>query len=312
MARIIKAITRNLYDRNIKTAWMQGYGEPDHEFEQFYDVINSDDEDERFAAISGLGRWSQKEFGSNVPFDSIYAQAAVTITPFTYANGFTIEQETVEDDKHGLLGKQLAGSLAQGGRETLEFLAAVPFNNATSVNYAAPWQTSGSGDGKALLATDHTVAVGGTYANTPAVQVDLSVAALQAARSALAKMVNARGLQWKMDAKTLAVAEDSRWLMMEVLSDKVPYTADQLNNYAAQNIKGVVWSRLTDPDAWFLLSNKSTKIGDKGHMAKCIMRISPEFDKTNEFLSGDRQYKGRMRVGFGVVDPRGIYGSTGG
>jgi hypothetical protein len=129
----------------------------------------------------------------------------------------------------------------------------------------------------------------------------------------MAKLVNARGLQWGMDAKLLVVPTDSKWLMLEILgSDKLPYTADNTPNVVIQGLTGFVWSKLTDTDCWFILSDKAKTVGAKGHMAKCIMRLQPEFDRQNEFLSGDRQYKGRMRVGFGFPDCRGIDGSTGG
>lgn len=309
--RILKTAVRDLYDRNIKTAWIQGYGEPEHEFERIYDVVKSGTEDERFSYISGMGRWEQKAFGANITFDSIHQGYDTTITPYTYANAFAIEQETVEDEPHGLLGQQMSTSLAQGGRDTLEFLAAVPFNAPTATTYASPWQSGG--DGAALLSTAHLVPAGGYYANCPSSHVDLSVASLQAARTRMEKLVNAAGLQWGMDASLLVVPTDSRWLMEEILgSDKLPYTAYNTPNVVIKGLTGFVWSRLTDTDCWFILSNKAKTVGAKGHMAKCIMRLQPEFDRQNEFLSGDRQYKGRMRVGFGFPDARGIDGSTGG
>src|ERR1035437_3818660 len=97
--RIMKASVRDLYDRNIKTMWVQGYGEEKHEFEEIYDVVNSETEDERFSYISGLGRWSVKEVGDGVNFDNVFQGYDTTATPFTYTNGFSVEEEAAEDDK---------------------------------------------------------------------------------------------------------------------------------------------------------------------------------------------------------------------
>lgn len=309
--RILKTTTPDRFDRNIKTQWMQGYGEPEHEFEKIYEVMTSQVQDERFSYVTPLGRWQQKDYGSNVVFDNIHQGYDTTCTPATYKNGFTIEEEDAEDDPQGSLASDLAASLGHGGRDTLEYLAAVPFNNSTATTYASPWQSGG--DGAALLSTAHLVPAGGYYANCPSSHVDLSVASLQAARTRMEKLVNSRGLLWRMEAKTLVVPTDSRWIVAEILgSDKVPYTADNTPNVVRQGLTEFVWSRLTDTDSWFLLAAKATSKSAKGHMAKCVMRIRPEFGRNNEFLSGDRQYKGRMRVGFVFPDARGIDGSTGG
>ncbi len=314
--RITKATLTDLYDRNIKNQWIQGYGEPDHEFEQIYRTMNITTEDTRFSYISGFGQWQVKNSTGTVPFDSIYQGYDSTCTPYTYWLAYTIDQETVEDDPQGLLGGQLATALAQSGRETLETLAATPFNASTSTSYCSPWQTGSSAsspDGVALLATNHPILSGGTYANCPSSHVDLSVASLQAARTRMEKMQGARGQRWTMEATTLVVPTDSRWLMEEILgSDKLPYTADNTPNVVKKGLTGVVWSRLTDSDCWFLLAQKAGGLGQKGHMATCVMRIPPQFDRDNVFETGDRRYKGRMRVGFAIPDFRGIDGSIGG
>jgi len=309
--RITKAGLQDLYDARIKSMWIQGYGEPDHEYEQVYNPMDITTEYTAKSYISGFGTWANKQMGENITFDSIYQGFDVQVTPYTYALAYTIEQETVEDDLQGLLGGQLAQALAQSGRETLEILAASPFNNATSTTYASPWQSGG--DGKALLATDHPILSGGSYANCPSVHVDLSIASLQAARIRMGKCQGARGQQWKMDASTLVFPIDSRYLAAEILnSDKMPYTADNTPNEVRKGLTGVEWSRLTDSDCWFLLAKKAGGMGQKGHMLTAVTRIAPEFDRDNVFESGDRRYKGRMRVGFGAWDWRGVDGSTGG
>jgi hypothetical protein len=70
--RILKTQIRDAYDRNIKNFWIQGYGEPDHEYEQIYSEMSISTEDERWSYMSGLGRWQEKEFGGLVSYDGIY------------------------------------------------------------------------------------------------------------------------------------------------------------------------------------------------------------------------------------------------
>jgi len=169
------------------------------------------------------------------------------------------------------------------------------------------------GDGVALLSTSHPVLSGGVWANTPSSHVDLSVSALQAARTRMEKVKNARGFQFRMEPEKLVVPIDSRWIMDEILgSATLPYVPKtDTPNTVRNGLTGIVWSQLTDTDCWFLLARPAKSKGDKGHSLKCVMRIQPQFDRDNEFESGDRKYKGRMRVGFGYPDARGVDGSTG-
>jgi hypothetical protein len=76
--RILKTGLADLYDLRIKEQWIAGYGEPEHEFEQFYRTQNMTGEDTRFSSISGFGQWALKPFGSNVTFDSIYQGFALS------------------------------------------------------------------------------------------------------------------------------------------------------------------------------------------------------------------------------------------
>ena len=312
--RIIKTGLADLYDARIYKAWIQGYGEPEHEFEQFLRTQDTEVEDYRWSHISGFGLWPRKTLGANVSADTVYQGYDTTCTPATYARMFTVEEETVEDDRHSLLGEQLSSALAQAGRDTLETLAASMFNNADTTTYASPWVgTSANGDGLALLSTAHTILSGGTYANTASAAVDLSVASLQAARTRLEKCQDARGRLWSLDATTLIVPSDSRWLMSEILdSPKMPYTADNTPNVVREGLTGKVWKRLTDTDSWFLLAGKAGDAGQKGHMLTFLSRLAAQFKRHNEFLSGDRQYRGRLRFGFCAPDFRGIDGSMGG
>jgi hypothetical protein len=310
MARILKTGLRDLYDAAITKAWIQGYGEPEHEFEQIYNVENTEYEDVRGSYATPFGQWRQKSFGGELTYDSISQGFDVTITPYEYELGFTIERATVDDDRHNILGAQLATALAQSGRETVETLAASLFNSATSTTFASPWQSGG--DAVALLATDHDIVTGGHYANTPSSTCDISIAALQASQIRLAKMQNSRGGKWPMKGTQVVVPSDSMYLVNEILGDtNLPYTANSTPNLLKRELTPLVWSRLTDTDCWFVLTPKAKIPGAKGHMLTCIWRKRPEFDRDNEWSTGDRRYKGYMRLGFGAWDFRGIDGSLG-
>ncbi len=310
-SRILKANFADAYDLRIQTQWMQGYGEPEHEFQQVYATKNITNQDTRFSHVTPFGRWSRKDSTSDtIPYDTIYQGYDVTITPYTYWMGFTIDQETWEDDPTGILSGDLATALAQAGRETLEYLMAVPFEAPTAAPSFAPWMPGG--DGVALLSLLHPIVTGGVYANTPATQIGLSIAALEASWLRLAKMQNSRGLPWPMKGARLVHAPDNKFLVDEIFgSTNAPFTANNQINAVKNLYEPFQWSNLTSTGAWFVMAAKAGGVAKKGHQILCIMRISPEFERDNVFESGDRRYKGRFRVGAGYPDWRGVDGSLG-
>ncbi len=308
--RIIKTNLGDLYDARIKHAYRQGYGEEPHELEQIYTVDSIDTQDVRYTHITGLPQWRHKGLGENVSFAAIEQGYDVTLTPATYALAILIEEETVEDDPHGLLGQDLARALAESGRETFEVLAAQPFNAPTSTAAYSPWMSGG--DGVALLSTAHPIVTGGVYANKPATDASLGMATLAASKLRLQKMQGAHGQLWSLQAKTLVVPPDLEQRADELLgSDKVPYTGDNTLNVVRKGLTRFTWSRLTSATAWFCLAQKAPRPGAKGHGQVWIWRVKPQFARDNEFLSGDRRYKGRARAGAGNWDWRGVDGSTG-
>jgi hypothetical protein len=309
----------DLYDRNIKNAYVQGYGDPDHEFEQFYNVESMDTSDERWTEVTGLGQWQLKDPGDNVAYAAISAGYNNIITPSTYALAFIVEQESYEDDPRSILGSQLAARLAESGKDTVETLAAAPFNAPTSTSGFSPWQTStstgatgSSPDGVALLSTVHPIVTGGFYANTPAVACTLSKAALAASKLRLQKMQGAHGQLWALQGEKLVVPADLQQTADEILlTPTEPYSPNLTKNVVATDLTRVTWSRLTSATTWLVFAKKAPAPGQKGFGTICKWRIKPEFDRDGDFQSGDRLYKGRFRIGFGYYTWRGIDGSPG-
>ena len=305
--RVLKAQLRDLYDMRIGKAYIQGYGEYPSEYEPMFNIESTEREDERQSFISTLGLWVQKQAGSGdgLTFDSVYQGDDTTITPYTYALGVTIEQETWEDDPHGLVEK-IGTSLGQTGRLTSEYLAASVFNDGFAATTAAPWMSGG--DSQYLFDTDHPIQGGGTYANKPSTAIGLSLAALQAADLNFRKMVNARGLPWPMKPRELIIPPDLKFLAWELLhGENIPYTADNTGN-ALQGMYTVrEWVFLNDSNNWFLSAGKSA---DRGIQTVALWRVKPEFDRDNQFETGDRRYKGRFRQGFGYWSWPGLYGSN--
>jgi hypothetical protein len=145
----------------------------------------------------------------------------------------------------------------------------------------------------------------------------LSVAALQAAQTNLRKTLGPRGEIMPLTGKLVVVSPDQEWLVREILnSSQLPYTSDNTSNEVRKGLDYKVWTYLTDSNAWFLRSqlapmDKQGKPTGPGATTVFVWRIQPEFDRDTVYDSGDRRYKGRMRLGTGRLDWRGWYGSSG-
>ncbi len=309
---IQKAGFSDAYDARIKNQWRMTFQAADVEYDQFYKVRSIETQDTRFSYQSGFGSYTETGEGEGITYDTIYQGYDTTLTPYQYTSGFQITEIAVEDDPSGLLqGAALAAAHAEAAAETVEELAVLPLNNITSTTYASPWQSGG--DGVALLATTHPILSGGVYANKPSVDVDLSVANLQASQTRLERVQNARGKVRAFKGTTLFCHPNQRWLVRQILeTPNMPFGTDNTKNVIREGITPVFLSKMSDTDMWLLCAKKAATLGQRGHSATCIWRVRPTFARDNVFENGNRLYKGRFRIAFGFPDWRGIDGSTGG
>jgi phage major head subunit gpT-like protein len=217
------------------------------------------------------------------------------------ALGFLMSEEMREDDQYGI-SNDLAGALGRSGRITAELYGHDVLNNGFS---AAKYVGR---DGLALFSTVHPLrGTGGTYANTPAVAVDISEAALEAGIAAFDNMVDDRGITAEKTPRVLLVTPGDRMLAKRLLNSAgMPGTNNNdINPLADEGITLMVSNWLTDPDAWFLLPDPSE--------SPIIFWWRKAADtKTWDDDNADGTYhKIKQRHSTGFDDWRGIYGSPG-
>ena len=219
----------------------------------------------------------------------------------TYALGFIITREIMEDDQYDVVGQRKAQGLAFSMRQSKEIIAANVYNRAFNSSYTG-------GDGKELLATDHPLFAGGTWANELSTASDLSEASLEQAHIDIAGFTNDRGLLISVRPKALIIP---RQLMFEAKRITAPTgrPGTDTNDVNAMKAMGlvpevVVNHYLTDTDAWFLRT-------DAPHGMKYFERRGDSFDMDNDFDTENAKYKATARYSFGWTDPRGLFGSPG-
>lgn len=217
------------------------------------------------------------------------------------ALGFLMSEEMREDDQYGI-ANDLAGALGRSGRITAELYGHDVLNNGfSSAKYVGR-------DGLALFSTAHPLkGTGATYANTPAVAIDISEAGIEAAIASYDNMVDDRGITVEKSPRVLLVTPNDRMLAKRLLnSSGMPGTTNNdINPLADEGLTLMVSNWLTDVDAWFLLAapEESPIIFYWRKMADT---------KTWDDENADGTYhKIKQRHSTGFDDWRGAWGSPG-
>jgi hypothetical protein len=195
--------------------------------------------------------------------------------------------------------KKLPKALARSVRHTVEILGANILNNGFSGSYLGA-------DAVALFSTSHPLLGGGTWANRPAVDADLSMTSYEQALIDIQAFVDDRGLLVVARPKKLVVTINNDWTCQQLLkSEYDPETNFNAINPAKGTIPYMVGHWLTDPDAWFIITDVPDGI-------VFYWRRRPKFTQDNEFSSENGLWKTTFRCIQGWDDPRGAYGSSGG
>ena len=215
---------------------------------------------------------------------------------------FALTEEAVEDNLYDRLSNRYTRALARSMAHSKQVKAASVLNNAFNANFPG-------GDGKEMIATDHPLSVGGTFANEPTTATDLNETALENGLITISQFTDERGLIVALRGTKLIVPAELQFVAERLLkSEGRVGTAD--NDLNAINSTGsipqgyTVNHYLTDPDAFFLMTDAPNGLK---HFTRAPLRTAME----GEFNTGNMRFKARERYSYGWSDPRGIYGSPG-
>jgi hypothetical protein len=251
--------------------------------------------------ISMFGLAAVKNEGAGITYDTAQEAFTARYTHTTYALGFAITEEAIEDNLYIPVAGRYTKALARSMAHTQEIVAASILNNGF---------TSGlGGDGVVLFSTAHPLVNGGTNSNRPTTGVDLNETALDAARIQIAKWTDERGLLIQSQPTKMIIPVEYAWTAERLLKTVLrPGTSNNdINSVISTSfLPGgyVVNNRLTDPNAWFL----KTDVPDG---LKMFERVPVKFSDDGDWETGNMRYKSRMRFSVGWSDPLGIWGSPG-
>jgi hypothetical protein len=285
------------------------FGDSLKEYPSIYDKIfateKSNKNFEVDVQLEGFARASAKAEGDDITFDTRRQGFTPKYQHTTFAKGFIVTEEALEDELYGQLDKG-ARALARAMRITKELETHNVLNNGFDSNFLMI-----DGDGSALFATNHLNGPsGGTFSNKLTVDADLSEASLEDLLNLVMTAKDARGLPAHLMAMRLVVASgnnsfNAQRILGSVLQND---TANNATN-AVRDMKAVKEGflsspYLTDPDAWFLTTDAPDGL-------KFYQRRAVRFGQDNAFTSGNARFKADERYSAGWSDPRGCFASQG-
>lgn len=278
------------------------YKRYEQQHKQIFEVLNSKRAFEEEVQLYGFDQAPVKPEGRGVEYDEGGESWTARYTHETIALAFAITEEAIEDHLYDSLSTRYTKALARAMAYTKQVKAANVLNNAFDTSYKG-------GDGKPLLATDHPLALGGTWANKPSTAVDLSETAIEQAVIDTAGLVDERGVPVAMKVRKLIIPQQlvfvaERLLMTPNRVGTADNDINAIKSLSSVPEGAVVNNFLTDPDAWFVKTDAEDGM-------KMFQRVALKKAMEGDFETGNVRYKARERYSFGWSDPRAMYGSPG-
>ena len=251
--------------------------------------------------ITGMSRLVERDDGEPITYEDPKMGPKVMAVDKEFALGFILTRKTVEDDQYG---KANQGSkwLAHAARMTYEYRAAGLLDDAfTGTDYKGI-------DGLSLCHAAHTLINSSTtVANTPAVQVEMSITGVTACLDLFMQMKDENGDPIIMNPNKLIIgnnANDLHKALQIFGSDKEPFTADNQDNAIKKR-----FGNISPEISHYKTSSKSYFFQDDKYVdSHLLTRRAVDFDDTFDFDTDAAKYKTTSRFLIWFVDWRGWVG----
>jgi phage major head subunit gpT-like protein len=287
-------------DANLNELFQDGLTSWGEEYSKIFNVENTELQSVKDSYESGFKTMPIKQEGSKAEYDVILPGITKTYVPETYAMGYEITEEAIEDNlRTGETFAKLPQALVRSAMEAIEITSANIFNTGFTTN---------GFDGVPLFDTAHPDLDGGTQGNEPSTAANLSVTSLTAALTSIEQFTDERGLKRPMKGRLLVVPVNSWALAEELLgSEYKPYSANnEVNAIQKKDLSYFVSHYLTDTNAWFLIAEKGM------HALKFFWRVKlGALRRGSDFDTTNLKHLARMRFDVDYSHWRGTYGSPG-
>lgn len=295
------SLARLLYP-GVNKFFLNKYNEHAPQWNALFDEFTSKRNWEEDAGIVGFGQMVRKDELAPVTYDSMRIGWLARYLMTTYALGFMVSRELVEDNLYSEISLKKATALAMSARVTKETIAANVYNRAFTAGFTGA-------DGIILLANNHPNVTGSTYSNILATAANLSEAALEQACIDIRKYTDDRGNRMNFKTQSLHIPVDLEFEVERIL--KTPNRVGTPNNdinvlkSAGKFPDGVhANTYFTSSTAWFIRT-------DCPEGMKHFKRRGLEFTTDNDFDTENAKFKCTERYSFGWTDPKAAYGTPG-
>ena len=248
-------------------------------------------------------------FDGTVPYYDFDAGYRTDIRNYEFAMGTSVERRLVDDDQYGQINRR-AQNMADSFNQTIETDAVNVFINGFTDSGTNRMGASVAGaDGVGLLSTAHPYSPansGTTQGNEGTLA--LTIDNLDATRQAMRNFTDDKGNLLGVNPNLLLVPPELERTATQLISERAIYEpngAEYNVNMFSGRFQPLVWDRLTDANAWFLIDSNLMK----SHLI-WQWRIRPEFSAADDFDGFIAKYRGYMRYGIGWTDWRWIYGQN--
>src|SRR3990167_1862285 len=281
--------------------WGAEYKRHEPSWPKMFEALTSERQYEEEVEEVGFGLMSTKAEGAAITYDTAQQGATSRYTHTTYATGFMVTMEELQDNQYEQLSFRRTSKMARSVYETEETLAAQVFNRAYNSSFTG-------GDGVEMISTAHPTN-SGNQSNHLTTAADLSEAAIEDLCVQIADAVDSRGLRFANKPRMLMVANANMFESFRIVKSvlQTDTANNNINAIKAMNVfpDGILVNPyITDTDAWFIRT-------DCMDGTKRFTRMKPEPEQDNDFDTRNFRSSIVMRLNYGWTNFRQWYGSPG-
>jgi hypothetical protein len=287
------------YWPGIKQAWIN-YKANEAVWDKIFEKTASDKSYEEYLEMDTFGLIKVKPEGQAISYDSDSQGTTPRFRNVTYAGGFIVTKEAMDDCLIKEVTEQRTPRLARSAYETKEVNHANVLNNAFDTAV-----TMENGDGVNLCSTAHP----SSKSNRLTIDADLCETSLESLLIQINKQTNHKGIRTNIKALSLIVPAALEYEAARITQSTLQYdTANNAINAIKTNGKlpqGVItYKYLTDDDAWFVKTDCELGLVSQ-------QRMPLELSRDNEFDTENLKVKCMERYSLGWVNYNGLFGSQG-
>lgn len=305
----------SLFVKGISKHFGLEYAVLDRKADDIFHVQTTKSRYEDMQGWQTYGLFESRQPGEVVKQDSFKENYAKRLVIVNYGLGDSVPFEDWKDDQYGVYSKMLpakGGGLARAWNVTRERIAAGYFINLA---YASGTSVSKSPDGVALISTSHPqsrLSAATLLANRPTNEINLSYAAIVAAKANMRKQKAANGVEMLQNKiRALVYNPDYDAVAQLICTNQYePYSSDRNKNTLLEDrITPIPWAYFEKSgatgtnNAWFVVGEE--------HSLYLFEREDFEMYSQEDITTLSYIFAATARMEVGHADWRGTYGSVG-